>query len=234
MVFDNSYPIQVKIIITWKKKYKGVKEKFENDLKAGCSVYSGKKRDGMLKYFNIEKDFYDEYDIVGKTLGIACQQSYILKDRLSGSLRTQFSLFNNQQNIKKEIEHIRKILNKTLKEDSKTGFMAIGICSWEENFSINGMVDFEKITFPLALKQNLYLFFGWFIAPAVKIANIYSTTQKNLNISDVNISTAVGTLQKIMNNTTEIEVIVSITIITLFYFLISIIKWRQNQNVIRI
>ena len=234
MVLENSHPIQVKIIITWKKGYEGVKEEFENSLKAGCNIYSGKNREGMLKYFNIERDFYDEYDIVGKTQGVASQQSYILKDKLSGSSSTQFSLFNNQQNIRKEIEHIKNIFNKTLKENRRVGFRKSTICSWEENFSIRGVVDFDKNTFKTVLKENLYLFLGWFIAPAIKIADISSRTKNNLNVNDVDIPEAVVTLQKIINNTSTQEIVVSIVVIFLFYLSVSFIKWKQNQNVIRI
>ena len=234
MVFSNSHPIQVRIIISWKKGYNGVKREFENALKAGCNIYSGRKRKGLLKFFNIETDFYDEYDIVGKTQGVASQQSYILKDKLSGASRTQFSLFNNQKNIKKEIKHIKEIYKKTLEENPNVGRLKSRVCCWEENFSIKGSVGFNKNTFKGVLKENLYLLLGWFIAPAIKIANIYSATEKNLNTGGIDLPEAVETLQKIVNNTTGLEVAVSVILISLFYFLVSFIKWKQNQNVIRI
>jgi len=229
-MLNESHPIRATVTIIWKEKYKVLKTEFENKLRNNCEIYQDPQRKEVLKLLGIEGEFYDRYDLVGK-IGTTSQFSYIIKERIDDDTRTSFDLFNNKEHIKEHVEFIRKTLRKTIWEHKgQIIIIKNRVYKWSEYFSINN-INFNKIIFRAAMKDNLILLLGWFIAPITKIGCYYANTTNNLYNQNNDI---VGATEYLVSKTTTTEIVVSLAVIALIFFVASLVEWRKKKHVIRL
>lgn len=231
MVFNDSHPIRATITIIWKDKYKILKQDFENKLKSNCEIYSEEnKRKELLKLITPTNEFYEKFDIIGELKSHNPKYSYIIKEQLD-ELRTSLDLFNDKENIMSTVKFIRDLLKKTIRESRKFKlFFSYKAYKWIEVYSVNS-INFQARSFGRCLLDNLSLLLGWILLPAIKVGNVYFGNTNNLNTNNLTLIEAVG---EALGNITQTEMITSLFLITFFYFLVSLINWRQTQHDIRI
>lgn len=232
MVFNDSHPIRATITIIWKKKYIDLKKEFENKLKHNCDLSSQKKKkEEILKLVTPSLEFFDKYDIIGELKSHTSKPSYIIKEKLDRT-RTSFDLFNDVEHIKGAVKFVRELLKKTIRETKKYSLVITSNAySWTKIYSLNN-VNFKTYSFPQTLIKNLPLLLGWFILPLTKISNSYYNIENNINLNDLDLSVG-RSISTALGNLNQIEITASILIILVIYLLISVINWRQKQNVIR-
>lgn len=231
MVFNDSHPIRATITIIWKEKYKSLKQNFDNKLKSNCDIYSQEnKRKELLKLITPTTEFYDKFDIIGELKSHNPKCSYIIKEQLD-DLRTSFDLFNDKDNIKSTVKFVKDLLRKTIAENNDFRLIFTSKAyNWATVYSLNS-VSFQKQSFGGCLLENLPILLGWILIPAIKVGNVYFSSTNNLNIKNISLGEAIGEALGSINKT---EMAISLLLIAFFYFLVSIIKWRQKQHGIRI
>lgn len=231
MTFNESHPIRATITIIYKKKYKKIKEEFENKLRNNCNLYTAdRERKGILKLMGLSDEFYEKYDIIGK-IGTTAQFSYIIKENIGDALRTSFDIFNNKDHIKKHIQFIKDLLKKTINENKNYALIIRQRAyKLKLHYSINN-VNFTSISFGKIMLHNLPLLLGWFITPINRIINEFCKTQNDINIQN---SIDIGNrFYLAISKITLSEVIITAIFIIFIYFIISLINWGANRNVIK-